>query len=169
MRERLPLRASVLLGIGSNLGDREGNIRRGLGLLAEAGDVEVLRVSRLIETDPVGGPPQGRYLNGAAEISTPLDPHALLERLAGVEAALGRVRGVANAPRELDLDILLYDDRVIGDAGRGDRLVVPHARMLERAFVLEVAAEIAPERVHPLSGLRLIDHWRSLGERGGMR
>lgn len=157
------MRASVLIGLGSNLGDREANIREGLRLIAARDDVEVLRVSRLIETDPVGGPPQGRYLNGAAEVATTLDPHALIAVLGGVEAALGRVRGAANGPRELDLDILLYDDRVVED----DRLVIPHARMLERRFVLDVAAEIAPDRVHPKSGKTLLDHRRSLQERGG--
>jgi len=156
----------VLLGVGSNLGDRRRNIERALELLSDAGTLEVVCVSRLIETDPVGGPPQqGLYLNGAAEIRTRLQPRALLEGLHRVEAQLGRLRAVVNGPREIDLDILLYGGEVV----RESHLEIPHPRMLERGFVLEPLAEIAPERLHPLSKKTMSEHWRAFraGGQGG--
>jgi 2-amino-4-hydroxy-6-hydroxymethyldihydropteridine diphosphokinase len=153
---------SVLLGLGSNLGDRRRNIETALQLLAQAGTLEVVAVSRLIETDPVGGPPQGVYLNGAAEIRTGLPPQDLLEGLHSVEAQLGRVRSALNGPREIDLDILLYGGEVV----RQSSLEIPHPRMLERGFVLEPLAEIAPERLHPLSKKTISEHWRALGAAG---
>jgi 2-amino-4-hydroxy-6-hydroxymethyldihydropteridine diphosphokinase len=149
---------SVLIGIGSNLGDRAANIRRGLALLERPPDVEIVRLSSVRETEPVGGPPQGRYLNAAAEARTTLAPLPLLDALLEVEAAVGRVRSVPNAPRELDLDLLLYGDRIIDLP----RLQVPHPRLLERAFVLEPLAEIAPERLHPRTGASLHHHWLCL-------
>ena len=104
---------SVLLGIGSNLGDRRLNIDCALELLSDVCQLKVISVSRFIETEPVGGPPQGRYLNGAAEIRTRLEPCALLEGLHRVEAQLGRVRSAVNGPREIDLDILLYGNETL--------------------------------------------------------
>ena len=154
---------SAVLGVGSNLADRQANIARALDLLRAERGIEVLAVSRLIETDPAGGPPQGRYLNGAIEVRTRLEPRELLAALQRIESALGRVRAVRWGPRELDLDILLYGDRVV----REPDLEVPHPRMLERAFVLEPLAEIAPARVHPVTGRTILEHWRSL--RSGAR
>lgn len=139
--------ATVLLGVGSNLGDRQANIKRGLELLAEHEDVKILAVSALAETDPVGGPPQGLYLNGAVKIRTDLKPLELLSHLKNVERRLGRVKTAeANAPRPLDLDILFYDDVVIVE---GKNLELPHPRLHERLFVLAPLAEIAPEWRHP--------------------
>jgi 2-amino-4-hydroxy-6-hydroxymethyldihydropteridine diphosphokinase len=154
---------TVLLGIGSNLGDRRRNIRRGLELLREEEGIEVVQVSRLRETEPVGGPPQGKYLNAAAEARTTLPPLELLRVLLRVEAALGRVRTGANAPRELDLDLLLYGDATCDLP----ELKLPHPRMLERAFVLEPLAEIAPGRIHPRTGKSLLEHWAAFKESPG--
>jgi len=149
---------SVLLGIGSNLGDRRRNIERSVEILSSEDRIRVLRVSRLLETEPVGGPPQGPYLNGAAEVLTALDPHALLQVLHRVEAALGRVRRVRCGPRQIDLDILLFGDLVLKDAD----LEIPHPRMLERRFVLDPLVEIAPDRLHPITKLSLREHRESL-------
>jgi 2-amino-4-hydroxy-6-hydroxymethyldihydropteridine diphosphokinase len=141
-------KVSVLLGLGSNLGGRREFIERAVRLVDEIEGVELKSLSSLIETEPVGGPPQGRYLNGAAELETALEPLDLLARLQEVEAELGRVRKVLNGPRNIDLDILLFGDLVV-EAGD---LVLPHPRMCERAFVLEPLNEIAPGRVHPIKG-----------------
>ena len=159
---------SVLLGLGSHLGDRRGVIDRAVHLLGEIDGVELKSLSSLIETEPVGGPPQGNYLNGAAELETVLEPLALLRCLQGVEAELGRVRKVLNGPRNIDLDILLYGDSVI-EAGD---LLVPHPRMCERTFVLGPLSEIAPERVHPVKGKsieELFEELRSVGTRASSR
>ena len=139
-------KVSVLLGLGSNLGGRREFIERAVRLIDEIEGVELKNLSSLIETEPVGGPPQGRYLNGAAELETALEPRDLLSRLQEVETELGRVRKVLNGPRNIDLDILLFGDLVV-EVGN---LVLPHPRMCERAFVLEPLNEIAPGRVHPV-------------------
>jgi len=104
----------------------------------------------VIETAPVGGPPQGPYLNAVAELSTDLPPRALLELLLSVEKRLGRERtpGERNAPRRIDLDLLFYGERVIDEPG----LSVPHPRLHQRRFVLEPLAELAPALVHPVLG-----------------
>jgi 2-amino-4-hydroxy-6-hydroxymethyldihydropteridine diphosphokinase len=129
----------IFIGLGSNLGDRAGHIRDGLRELAEQGDIAVVACSRLHETDPVGGPSgQPRYLNAVAELATDLAPRDLLARLLEIERRHGRQRSVPNAPRTLDLDLLLYRDREIDEPG----LHVPHPRMQDRPFVMEPLAEI---------------------------
>lgn len=148
---------SVIVGLGSNLGDRDVNLGRALDLVRELAGVSLLRVSTARETDPVGGPLQGKYLNAVAELETVIAPRELLARLHEIEAALGRVRTVQDGPRPIDLDILLYGDRIISEPG----LEIPHPRMLEREFVLEPLAELAPERRHPLTGQTAREHWRA--------
>ncbi len=148
---------SVIVGLGSNLGDRNENMGRALDLLRELAGVNLLRVSRLRETDPVGGPPQGKYLNAVAEVETVIAPRELLARFHEIEANLGRVRTVRDGPRPIDLDILFYGDEMIKEPG----LEIPHPRMLEREFVLEPLAELAPERRHPLTGNTVREHWRA--------
>lgn len=138
--------ALVYLGIGSNIGDRQAHIQKAVALLREHPNVQVLSVSSLIETEPAGGPPQGKFLNGAIKINTDLMPNDLLSALKGIERRCGRAKAETNAPRTLDLDILLYDDVVIVE---GKTLSIPHPRMTERAFVLRPLAEIAPDAVHP--------------------
>jgi pantoate--beta-alanine ligase len=133
----LPFR--VLLGLGSNLGDRERALRTALAALAERKDCRVVRVSSLRETDPVGGPPQPRYLNGAAELRTSLTPLLLLEVLEALQARAGRQPGgPRNAPRPLDLDILDFDRRRFVTP----RLTVPHPRAHEREFVRTPLSEL---------------------------
>ncbi len=126
------------IGIGSNLGDRQGNINKAMSYLKDSDDIEVTKVSSIYETEPIGGPPQGKFLNGVIEVDTDLSPLDLLDRLLKIEMKLGRVRSLKNGPRTIDLDILLYNDTQINN----ERLVIPHPHMQEREFVLRGLREI---------------------------
>jgi 2-amino-4-hydroxy-6-hydroxymethyldihydropteridine diphosphokinase len=140
---------TAYIGLGSNLGDREGFLRRAVELLRDEADIDVVAVSSVRETDPVGFLDQPRFLNAAVEVETPLTARALLERLLAVEQALGRRRdGPRDGPRTIDLDLLLYGDEVVEEAG----LTVPHPRLAERRFVLEPLHELAPDLVVPGRG-----------------
>jgi 2-amino-4-hydroxy-6-hydroxymethyldihydropteridine diphosphokinase len=140
---------TAYIGLGSNLGDREATMRRALGRLRAHPHIEVTAESTLFETEPVGGPPdQPPFLNGAAAVETALSPHALLDVLKRVERDLGRQPRERWGPREIDLDLLLYGDRVVETA----RLTVPHPRLSERRFVLAPLAEIAPDARDPVTG-----------------
>jgi 2-amino-4-hydroxy-6-hydroxymethyldihydropteridine diphosphokinase len=134
--------ARAFVGIGSNLGKPEELIGSALGLLASEDGVEVLAVSTLRETDPVGFEDQPRFLNGAAELATELSPRELLERLFAIERRLGRVRGEGPrfGPRTIDLDLLLYGEETLDEPG----LTLPHPRLHERRFALEPLAELDP-------------------------
>ena len=135
------------LGLGSNLGDRRGNLQRALQAL-EGPALRVMRVSSLYETEPRDLPGQPWFLNLVAEVETTLFPMQLLTRGQRVERTLGRTRGVPKGPRTMDIDLLLYGHAVISTG----RLTVPHPRMAERRFVLEPLAELAAEHRHPLTG-----------------
>jgi 2-amino-4-hydroxy-6-hydroxymethyldihydropteridine diphosphokinase len=138
----------AFIGLGANLGDREGTLRRALDLLAVEG-VEIVAVSRFRETDPVGVVDQPRFLNGAAEVETSRSARELLETLLGIERELGRVRDDTRwGPRTIDLDLLLYDDQVVDEPG----LRVPHPRLHERRFALEPVAELDPSARIPGQG-----------------
>jgi 2-amino-4-hydroxy-6-hydroxymethyldihydropteridine diphosphokinase len=128
------------VGLGANLGDRERTLRAAVELLAANPQIEVLAVSSLRETDPVGPvKDQPRFLNGAVELETSLAARALLDVLLQTEATLGRTRdGPPGGPRTLDLDLLLYGDQQIDEPG----LQVPHPRLHERPFVLEPLREL---------------------------
>jgi 2-amino-4-hydroxy-6-hydroxymethyldihydropteridine diphosphokinase len=136
------------IGLGANVGPREVTLLRAIDLLAEADDVEVLEVSQLRETDPVGMVDQPSFLNGAARIDTSLSPRALLELLLRIERSLGRVREERWGPRTVDLDLLVYGDLTVDEPG----LRVPHPRLHERRFALEPLAELDPELVVPGRG-----------------
>jgi len=142
--------ARAFVGVGSNLGDREATIRGALAELGAAAGVEVVAVSSLEETDPVGYLEQPRFVNGAAELRTELPPRALLELLLAIEARFGRDRSAAapQGPRTLDLDLLLYENERIDAPG----LVVPHPRLHERGFVLRPLAELDPALEVPGNG-----------------
>lgn len=129
------------ISLGSNLGDRAGHLKAALRMLGAAAGVEVRAASPVYETDPVGMREQPRFLNQVAEIETSLDPERLLDVLLSIEAALGRTRAGRWSPRTLDLDLLLYEDRIL----RSQRLEIPHPRMCERRFVLEPLADLAPD------------------------
>jgi 2-amino-4-hydroxy-6-hydroxymethyldihydropteridine diphosphokinase len=139
--------AAVYLALGSNLGDREGHIGRGLASLRDAG-VRVRATSSVYETEPVGGPPQGPYLNLVAAAETALAPEALLAAALRAEEKEGRVRGERNAARTLDVDILFHG----GEVRRTAELTIPHPRLQERRFVLVPLAEVAPDLRHPVLG-----------------
>ncbi len=144
---------TAYVGLGSNLGDRRALLDGALARLAAEPGLRLLAASRWIETDPVGGPPQPRYLNGACALESALEPRELLSRMLAIEWDLGRVRGERWAPRTVDLDLLFYGDLVV----REPDLEVPHPRAHERAFVLEPLAEIAPQLRHPVLGMTVRD------------
>ena len=131
------------IGLGSNLGEREATLREALTRLGELDGVVVVAVSSFRETDPVGNVDQPRFVNGAAEIETNLGPRELLDRLLEVERSLGRDRSSEErwGPRTVDLDLLLYGDETVGEAG----LEIPHPRLAERAFVVEPLLELDPD------------------------
>jgi 2-amino-4-hydroxy-6-hydroxymethyldihydropteridine diphosphokinase len=130
------------VGLGANLGERELTIHRAVELLGSVSGIEVVAVSRLRETDPVGYEDQPRFLNGAAALDTELSPRELLDRLLAVERDLGRVRGDGPrfGPRAIDLDLLLFGGEVVDEDG----LAVPHPRLAERRFALEPLHELDP-------------------------
>ncbi len=137
---------TAYLGLGSNMGNRQDNLGRALDFLSQRMRVEA--VSSVYETEPVGNIEQPRFLNLVCQINTRLAPMGLLALAKGIESKLGRVPGGHNAPRPIDIDILLYGDQVIDTPELG----IPHPRLTERAFVLVPLAEIASEAVHPVSG-----------------
>jgi 2-amino-4-hydroxy-6-hydroxymethyldihydropteridine diphosphokinase len=138
--------ATAYIGIGSNLGDRLGYIREAIAKLEQSQEIEIRGTSSVYETEPVGHKEQPCFLNAVLELNTALEPVNLLEHLLGIENQMGRKRDRARGPRNIDLDLLLYDDVVINSDG----LTLPHPRMHQRRFVLVPLAEIAPKVVHPL-------------------
>jgi 2-amino-4-hydroxy-6-hydroxymethyldihydropteridine diphosphokinase len=139
---------TAFVGIGSNVGDREENLRRAVELLSSEDRIDVAAVSEIRETEPVGPVEQEPFLNGAVRIETDLSPRELLERLLAVEQELGRVRKERWGPRTIDLDLLLYDDLYVDEPG----LTVPHPRLHERRFALEPLADLAPSLEIPGKG-----------------
>lgn len=138
------------IALGANLGDRERNIRDAIDCLRRDPRINVVKVSSLIENPAVGGPPDSpAFLNGVAEIQTTLEPWQLLQTLLAVERQLGRERHLQWEARTIDLDLLLFGNRIM----RESDLIVPHPRMHQRRFVLQPLAEIAPELRHPESGM----------------
>lgn len=135
--------ARAYLGLGSNLGDRDGHLGFALARLSRVGTV--LARAPVIETDPVDCPAGGMFLNTCVCLETALEPSELLLAATQIERQRGRSRTTRNEPRVLDIDILLYDDLVLCEQA----LQIPHPRMHERGFVLEPLAEIAPNFVHP--------------------
>ncbi|SDF38588.1 2-amino-4-hydroxy-6-hydroxymethyldihydropteridine diphosphokinase [Sporolituus thermophilus] len=128
----------IILGFGSNIGDREENIRLAIQFLGKDPSIEVLRVSSLYETEPVGKKDQPSFLNAVASIATAYGPEQLLETCLSVERTLGRVRTLRWGPRTIDIDILVYNDVCM----KTDTLTLPHPRISERRFVLVPLQEI---------------------------
>ena len=136
----------LYIGVGSNKGDREEYIKRALIHLGNDVDIKMLKQSATIETEPEGKTDQERFLNLVIEIETFLDPYTLFKRLKNIERFLGRKETDERwGAREIDLDILLFDDLVI----KGKNLKIPHPEMHKRGFVLKPLCEIAPEVIHP--------------------
>jgi 2-amino-4-hydroxy-6-hydroxymethyldihydropteridine diphosphokinase len=146
------------VGVGANLGNREETIARALELLGWRDGVEVVAVSRLRETDPVGFTDQPRFVNGAVAVETDLEPRQLLDTLLAVERELGRTReGPRFGPRTIDLDLLVFGDHELTEPG----LTVPHPRLAERLFALEPLADLDPDLLIPGRG-RVSDLLRGL-------
>ncbi len=131
--------AICYLGIGSNLGSRRANINSAIRKINSLKSTRVLKVSRIIETEPVGGPKgQGKFLNAALKMKTSIAPLALLKELKKIELDLGRTPAARNGPRTIDLDILFYSDRIISRK----ELKVPHPKVFEREFVIKPLLEV---------------------------
>jgi 2-amino-4-hydroxy-6-hydroxymethyldihydropteridine diphosphokinase len=150
--------ATTLIALGANLGDRRSNLQRALALLDRPPELRVIARSRWFSTAPIGGPAgQAEFVNAAARIETTLSPLQLLAVLREVEAELGRQRRQRWAARRVDLDLLLFDDLVL----KTPELELPHPRMAFRRFVLEPAADVAADLMHPVIGWtvgQLLDH-----------
>jgi len=157
---------SVYLSLGSNLGDRAGQIEQALTLLAEAG-VEVRRRSAFYETEPVGTTAQRWFVNCLVEVETELMPLALLRTLKRVERQLGRspASGTGPAARRIDIDIIAYGNHVV----RLPELTIPHLRLTERRFVLEPLRELAPDWRHPLTRQTAAEMLAELTDRSAVR
>lgn len=142
----------ALVALGSNLGNRLVQLRGALSVLSKIPEIEIVRCSRVYETEPVGGRlDQKAYLNAVAKLYTTLRPHPLLRELLGVEERLGRKRtGIKNEARCIDLDLLAWGSFLCEDP----HLVLPHPRLHQRSFVLEPLVEVAPSWLHPHLGLR---------------
>ena len=138
----------VAVALGSNLQDPEAQVRRGFDELAALPDTELVARSRLYRTAPVGYADQPDFVNACALLETLLAPRELLEQLLAIEKRHDRVRDIPNGPRTLDLDIVIYGDRVIDEPG----LKVPHPRAHERAFVLAPLMDVWPDAVIPGHG-----------------
>ena len=137
----------VYLGLGSNLGDRAATLEAALGKL-QSSELRLARLSSVRETEPVGLKDQPRFLNQVAEFETTLFPRQLLHRTQRVERELGRVRGVRNGPRTIDIDIILYGAAIV----KAKDLEIPHPRFRDRLFVLEPMVELNPGLKDPVTG-----------------
>jgi 2-amino-4-hydroxy-6-hydroxymethyldihydropteridine diphosphokinase len=154
--------ARVWIGLGSNVGDRLENLRRGLSCLDRLAGTRVAVVSSVYECEPVGKTDQPWFMNAVAEIETGLEPRDLLREILRIERLCGRERLERWGPRTLDLDILIYGNRVESEAG----LVIPHERLTERAFALLPLSEIAPDLVVPGRGVTVSRLVEALPEGG---
>lgn len=139
------------LGLGSNMLDRVGMIARAVTCLGSHGDIVVRRISDMYLTKPWGYEDQDDFVNAVAQVDTHLSPRDLLDEVRSIESKIGRRRRQRWGPREIDIDILLYGDRVVVE----DDLRIPHPHICERGFVLAPLVEMAPDLVHPETGRRV--------------
>ena len=151
--------AAVYIAMGSNMGKRVATLELARKQLAEAGSLVLTGSSPYYETEPEGLLDQPHFVNSVLRVKPDLPPGELLQRLQGIERALGRQRGIRWGPRTIDLDILLYDDIIVKE----ETLEIPHPRMHERRFVLEPLCDIAPEVRHPLLRKTARELLRGLG------
>ena len=152
----------VFLGLGSNLGDRHAYLARAAKAIQGLPDVRAVWVSGVYECDPWGKAEQPKFLNAAMEVETPLTPADLLKRLKRIEVGAGRISTEHWGPRELDIDILLYD----GVVAEEPEVRVPHQELENRRFVLVPLREIAPDVVHPVSGMTMEELAKACGDQG---
>ncbi len=143
----------IILGIGSNLGNKKQNIKKALNLIKEK--TKIIKISNLYLTKPVGYLNQDKFLNGAIILNTILKPLELLDFLKSIETKLKRIKTFKNGPRTIDLDILYYEDKII----KQKNLIIPHPRLYERSFVLEPLNEIDPEFIDPVLKININNIW----------
>jgi 2-amino-4-hydroxy-6-hydroxymethyldihydropteridine diphosphokinase len=136
---------TAYISLGSNLGDRLGFLKEALQRLKRSKGISISKRSSVYETQPVGPQDQGWFLNLVIEMKTTLDPASLLDHLLAIEDQMGRKRDARWGPRSIDLDVLLYDDRIVNT----NRLIIPHPRLHQRRFALVPLSEIAPQVRHP--------------------
>ena len=153
--------ARAFVGIGANLGDAAAQVRAAIEALAAQPGTSLVASSSLYRTAPVGFAAQPDFVNAAVILATSLDPRALLETLLAIERGFGRVRAFRDAPRTLDLDLLLYEDLVLED----DDLTIPHPELPRRSFVLVPLVELDPMLVHPGTGETMLALLQRLGAR----
>ena len=144
---------TVFISLGSNIGNRLQYLQRAVSLLELVGQVNVVKVSSVYETDPVGYEEQGAFLNMVVEVETTLTPHEILKKCNEIEAGLGRTREIHWGPRTVDLDILLYNEENM----KTQDLIIPHPRMMERGFVLIPLVELQANLVDPQSKQLIAD------------
>ena len=143
--------STVYLGLGSNMGERQNNLEKAMEYLSQRMRIE--KRSSIYDTAPIGDIDQPRFLNMACQVATSIPPETLLFLIKGIETKVGRTAAPRNSPRIIDIDILLYDDRIIDTPD----LKIPHPRMTERAFVLMPLAEIAADALHPVKNQTIKD------------
>lgn len=143
----------VVVGLGSNVGDRVSNIQEAVARLSGDDDIHVTERSPLYETLPEGDVAQGDYINGAVLLLTSLEARELMRRLLTIETSLGRVRGAKNGPRTIDLDILWIEGETVNEQD----LVVPHPRLLQRSFMLRPLADLASDASDADTGVPFAD------------
>ena len=151
---------NVFIGVGSNLGNREDNIKSAEALLRSQKFVTSFLSSQIYETNPVGGPPQGKFLNAVWQIEGHFTPRELFDSLRMIETSLGRKRTMSNGPRTMDLDVLFCDDFILNERD----LVIPHPKIQERWFVLKPLWDLAADFIHPVlqkSICELLDECRA--------
>jgi len=155
--------ATAYLSLGSNLGHREANIASALKMLGQ--EAWILKVSSLYETEPVGYKDQPWFLNCVCSVETDLSPQALLKFVKAIERKLGRREDIRFGPRLIDIDILFYNSLILDSPD----LIIPHPRLVERAFVLLPLREIAPALVHPLVRATIEELWQKAENLEGIR
>jgi len=155
--------ATAYLGLGSNMGEREINLLKAISLLGQ--ETRLIKTSSIYETKPVGHKKQASFLNMVCQVCTKLKPVDLLRSIKQIEETLGRKPSFRNAPRIIDIDILLYDNTIM----KMRDLVIPHPRLVERAFVLIPLAEITPDLAHPELGRSIAELAHSVTGQEGVR
>ncbi|MFH1381771.1 MAG: 2-amino-4-hydroxy-6-hydroxymethyldihydropteridine diphosphokinase [Chloroflexota bacterium] len=155
---------TVYLSLGSNVGNREENLKKAVAMLAER--MRVGKVSSIYDTDPLGVANHPRFLNLVCEVTTTLPPAALLAAAKGIEMRMGRAPAQPGTPlpRPIDIDILFYGDQVV----KTPDLVIPHPRLSERAFVLVPLSEIAPDFIHPVSKKKVWELLKKVSGKAGV-